>query len=337
MTESRTVSLTRRSVGKALGAGLLAGLAPPLAAPALAADTWPDRQVTITVPFAAGGSADVFGRMLAQQLNKITGKPFIVEDRPGAASIIGTEYVARSRPNGYNLLVISNTHTVNTTLFPHTPYKLLTSFEPIAPINTADLVLVTNPKLGVKTLKEVIALAKKEPGKLSFASSGPGTPYDMAGELFKQMADINILHVPFKGSSGARIAVIGGQVDMMFDAIATMSGLIKSGKVVGIATTGTKRSKVLPNLPTMAEAGLPGYEAPIWLGLVAPAGTPKAIVDKLNGMITKIEEEPSVRASWEKEGATPVIMKPAQFREFIAGDIKKWARVIKAAHMQIHA
>lgn len=334
MTNSRTVALTRRGVGKVMAGGVLGGLLPPLAAPALAADSYPDRSVTIIVPFAAGGSADVFGRILAQQLNKITGQSFIVEDRPGAGSIIGTEAAARSKPNGYTLLVISNTHTVNTTLFPHTPYKLLTSFEPIAPINSADLVLVTNPKLGIKTLPDLIARAKKQPGKLTFASSGPGTPYHMAGELFKQMAGIDILHVPFKGSSGARIAVIGGQVDMMFDAIATMAGLVKAGKVVGVATTGKTRSKVLPDLPTVSEAGVPGYEAPIWLGLVAPAGTPKPIVEKLNGLVSKIEEMPSVRESWEKQGATPVVMKPAEFRAFIAADIKKWAGVIKAAHIQ---
>ena len=335
MTESRTVSLTRRSIGKGLAGGLLAGLAPPLIVPAQAAD-YPDRSVTIIVPFAAGGSADVFGRILAQQFNKLTGQSFIVEDKPGAGSIIGTEAAASSKPNGYTLLIISNTHTVNTTLFPHTPYKLLTSFEPIAPINSADLVLVTRKGLGATTVKEIIALAKKKPGTVTFASSGPGTPYHMAGELFAQMAGIKLVHVPFKGSSGARIAVIGGQVDMMFDAIATMAGLVKAGKVVGIATTGDKRSKVLPNLPTVAEAGVPGYEAPIWLGLVAPAGTPKPIVDKLSALVTKVEQEPAIRESWEKQGATPVIMKPAQFRDFIAADIKKWERVIKAAHIQVN-
>lgn len=335
MTNSRTLFLTRRGIAKAMTGGALAGLAPRLIAPARAAD-YPDQSVTIIVPFAAGGSADVFGRILAQQLQKLTGQSFIVEDRPGAGSIIGTEAVARSAPDGYTLLIISNTHTVNTTLFPHTPYKLLTSFEPIAPMNSADLVLVTRPKLGVKTLPELIALAKKEPGRLTFASSGPGTPYHMAGELFKQMAGINLLHVPFKGSSGARIAVIGGQVDMMFDAIATMAGLINSGKVVGIATTGDKRSNVLPNMPTMSDAGVPGYTAPIWLGLVAPAGTSKPIVDKLNGLISTIAAEPAISASWEKLGATPVIMQPAQFRDFIAADIQKWAGVIKAAHIELN-
>ena len=341
-TESPTPSPTRRSVGKGLAGTLLAGLAPPLATSALissawAADAYPSRAVTIIVPFAAGGSADVYGRILAQQLNAATGRPFIVEDRPGAGSIIGSEAVATSEPDGYTLLVISNTHTVNETLFPHKPYKLMTNFVPIAPINSADLVLVTNPALGVKTPEELIALAKKKPGKLTFASSGPGTPYHMAGELFKQMAGIDLVHVPFKGSSEARIDVIGGQVDMMFDAITTMIGLIKSGKVTGIATTGKTRSPVLPNLPTVAEGGVPGYEAVLWLGVVAPKGTPAAVVDKLNALITKIDEQPAMRASWEKQGAAPVIMNPPQFTSFLEGDIKKWAKVIKFAHIHVHA
>ena len=335
--ESPTAAPTRRMLGKGLAGTLLAGLAPPLATSAWAADTYPDRAVTIIVPFAAGGSADVYGRILAQQLNAATGHPFILEDRPGAGSIIGSEAVATSKPDGYTLLIISNTHTVNETLFPHKPYKLLTNFEPIAPINSASLVLVTHPALGVKTPEELIALAKKKPGKLTFASSGPGTPYHMAGELFKQMAGIDIEHVPFKGSSEARIDVIGGQVDMMFDAITTMSGLIHSGKVTGIATTGKARSPVLPNLPTLAEGGVPGYEAVLWLGLVAPKGTPPAVVNRLNQLITGIDSTAAIKASWERQGATPVVMTPAQFRGFIAGDIAKWAKVIRFAHIHIHA
>ena len=328
ITDSR-MPLTRRRVGKALAGTALAGLAGSRLA--RAADAYPTRSVTFVVPFAAGGSADVYGRLLAQQLNALTGQSFIVEDRPGAGSIIGSHAVATSRPDGYTLLIISNTHTVNETLFPHKPYKLMTSFEPIAPINSADLVLVTRPTLGAKTLGEIIKMAKDRPGKLTFASSGPGTPYHMAGELFKQMAGIDIVHVPFKGSSEARIDVMGGQVDMMFDAITTMVGLINSGKVTGIATTGKARSKALSNLPTMSEAGVPGYEAVIWLGLVAPKGTPKDVVGKLNGLLTQIEQKPDVREAWEKQGATPVMMTPAQFTGFLEGDIKKWAGVIKTA------
>ncbi len=326
-------TLSRRRValgmgGAALGTAALGGGA--------RAATWPDRTVTIVVPFAAGGSADVYGRVLAQKLTAMFGKTFIVEDKPGAASIIGSQYVATSRPNGDTLLVISNTHTVNETLFPHKPYKLLTNFEPIEPINSSDLVLVTRPTLPVKTLGQLIALAKKEPGKLTFASSGPGTPYHMAGELFKVMASIDIVHVPFKGSSQARIDVMSGRVDMMFDATTTMQALIASGKVKGIATTGLEQSKVLPDLPPMAKAGVPGYQAVIWLGLVAPRGTPVAIVDKINSAIETIMKDPALQKSWLAQGAVPVFMTPAQFTTFIKGDIVKWAKVIKQAKLHIH-
>ena len=326
-----TETFPRRAVLLGLSGALAAGAVPAAAA------TYPDSDVTIIVPFAAGGSADVYGRILAQKLTAATGHKFILEDRPGAASIIGSEAVARARPNGDTLLIISNTHTVNETLYPHKPFKLLTDFVPVAPINSADLVLVTHPSLGVKTPEALIALAKKKPGKLTFASSGFGTPYHMAGELLMQMAGIDLVHVPFKGSSQARIDVIGGQVDMMFDAITTMSGLIRSGKVTGIATTGKTRSPVLPHLPCFNEHAVPGYEAVLWLGLVAPKGTPPAVVNRLNQLITGIDSTPAIKASWERQGATPVVMTPAQFRRFIAGDIAKWAKVIRFAHIHIHA
>lgn len=333
-TDQDAPRLARRAFGQGVAGTILAGLAAPVIA--RAADAYPSHAVTFIVPFAAGGSADVYGRILAQQLNAATGKPFIVEDRPGAGSIIGSQAAATSAPDGYTLLIISNTHTVNETLFPHKPYTLMTSFVPVAPINSADLVLVTHPGLGAKTLDEIIAMAKKKPGSLTFASSGPGTPYHMAGELFKQMAGIDIVHVPFKGSSEARIDVIGGQVDMMFDAITTMAGLIHSGKVTGIATTGKTRSKVLPELPTMAEAGVPDYEAVLWLGIVAPKGTPVSVVDTLNSLVSTIDGKPEIAASWEKQGATPVVMNPGQFASFLEGDIKKWANVIKTAHITVN-
>jgi tripartite-type tricarboxylate transporter receptor subunit TctC len=334
--DSQTPVLARRTLGKGLAGTLLAGATVPLVRVAQAADAYPNQTVTLIVPFAAGGSADVYGRLLGQQLNTATGQAFVVMDRPGAGSIIGTQAAATSRPDGYTLLVISNTHTVNETLFAHKPYKLIDNFVPIAPINSSDLVLVTRPTLGAKTLAEIIAMAKATPGKLTFASSGPGTPYHMAGELFKQMAGIDIVHVPFKGSSEARIDVIGGQVDMMFDATTTMLGLIKSGKVTGIATTGKTRSEVLTDLPTIADSGVPGYEAVIWLGLVAPKGTPAAIVDKLNTLITTIDQKPEVRTAWEKQGAVPVIMNPQQFSDFIQADIKKWAKVVEISGARVN-
>ncbi|WNC94486.1 tripartite tricarboxylate transporter substrate binding protein [Paraburkholderia sp. FT54] len=300
-----------------------------------AADDYPSRPVTIIVPFAAGGSADVYARIVAQQLSAQLKQSFIVDDRPGAGAIIGTEYVAQSKPDGYTLLLISNTHTVNETLYTRKPFKLMSDFVPVAPINSSDLVLVTRPGLGVNSVADLIKLARSEPGKLSYASSGYGTPYHMAGELFKQMAGVSILHVPYKGSSNARTDVIGGQVDMMFDATTTMAGFISSGKAKALATTGTVRSDLLPNLPTVDQSGVPKYNAVIWLGLMAPKGTPPAVVDKLNAALTRIVATPQIKASWQKQGADTMSMNPTQFTQFMNDDIKKWAQVVKVSGAKV--
>jgi tripartite-type tricarboxylate transporter receptor subunit TctC len=293
------------------------------------AQDYPTRPVKIIVPFAAGGPADVYARFLAQRLGESMGQPFIVEDKPGAGSIIGTEAVAKSAPDGYTLLVMSNTHTVNESLVPNKPYALLRDFTPVAPINSSDLVLVVHPSVQANTIAELIKLAKASPGKLNYASSGTGTPYHMAGELFKSMAGVDIVHVPYKGSAEARRDTIGGQVQMMFDAVTTMSEQAKAGKVRALGTTGRTRSTVLPDVPTIAEAGVPGYEAVIWIGLIAPKGTPPAIVNRLNAEITRIQSRPEVRAEWEKQGAAPMIMTPDAFGRFIADDIVKWERIVK--------
>ncbi len=315
-----------------LVAAAIAAFVLPAAADSAAdatANAWPSRPVKIVVPFAVGGPADVYARYLGERLEKALGQSFVIEDRPGGGSVVGTEIVHQSAPDGYTLLLMSNTHTVNESLMPKKPFKLMRDFLPVAPINYSDLVLVVNPKVPVKAVAGLIALAKQEPGKLNFASSGPGTPYHMAGELFNAMAHVNIVHVPYKGSSGARTGVIAGQVEMMFDAVTVMNEQVKAGRVRALATTGTRRSAVMPDIPTVSEAGVPGYEATIWLGLVAPKGTPEAIVDRLNGEITAIESEPEVKAAWEKQGATPMTMTPAQFGKFLDGDIVKWARVVK--------
>jgi len=306
---------------------LLATLA--LAAGSVAAQDYPTRPVKIIVPFAAGGPADVYARFLAQRLGDAMGQPFVVDDRPGAGSIIGTDAVAKSAPDGYTLLLMSNTHTVNESLVPNKPYALLRDFTPVAPINYSDLVLVVHPSVPANTLADLIKLAKAEPGKLNYASSGTGTPYHMAGELFKSMAGVDIVHVPYKGSSGARTDVLGGQVQMMFDAVTTMSEHARAGTVRALGTTGRARSTVLLNVPTMSEAGVPGYEAVIWLGLVAPKGTPPAIVNRLNAEISKIEGRPEVRAEWEKQGATAMVMTPEAFGRYMADDIVKWERIVK--------
>ena len=293
------------------------------------AQDYPAKPVKIIVPFAAGGPADVYARFLGQRLSESLGQPFVVEDRPGAGSVIGTDAVAKSPPDGYTLLMMSNAQTVNESLIPNKPYALLRDFAPVAPVNYSDLVLVGHPSVPASSLADLIKLAKASPGKLNYASSGPGTPYHMAGELFKAMAGVDIVHIPYKGSSGARTDVLGGQVQMMFDAVTTMSEHAKAGQVRPLATTGKMRSSVLPNVPTMNEAGVPGYEAVIWLGIMAPKATPPAIVAKLNAEITKIVNRPEVRADWAKQGAVPMSMTPEEFARYTADDITKWERVVK--------
>jgi tripartite-type tricarboxylate transporter receptor subunit TctC len=224
---------------------------------------------------------------------------------------------------------MSNAQTVNESLIPNKPYNLLRDFVPVAPINASDLVLVTNPAVPANSLRELIALAKARPGKLNYASSGPGTPYHMAGELFKAMAGLFIVHVPYRGSTGARTDVLGGQVDMMFDAVTTMAEFAKAGKVRALATTGKVRSGVLSDVPTMDEAGVKGYEATIWLGMMAPKGTPDAVVARLNEAVASIAQNAQVRQLWAKQGAEPLVQSPPEFARYIQADIAKWARIVK--------
>jgi tripartite-type tricarboxylate transporter receptor subunit TctC len=303
-------------------------LAASLCSAAFAQD-YPNRPVKIIVPFAAGGPADVYARFLAQRLQEALGQPFVVDDRPGGGSIVGTDAAAKSAPDGYTLLLMSNTHTVNESLIPNKPFVITRDFVPVAPINYSDLVMVVHPSVPAKTLAEFIALAKAQPGKLNYASSGPGTPYHMAGELFKAMAGVDIVHIPYKGSSGARTDILGGQVQMMFDAVTTMSEHVKAGQVRALGTSGKTRSSVLPDVPTVSEAGVPGYEATIWLGVIAPKGTPPAIVNRLNAEITKIVNRPEVRSDWGKQGAAAMTMTPDAFGKYIAEDIVKWERIVK--------
>jgi len=295
------------------------------------AQDYPTRPVKIIVPFAVGGPADVYARFLGARLQESMGQPFVIENRPGAGSVTGTDAAAKTAPDGYTLLLMSNAHTVNETLIPNKPYALLRDFVPVAPINYSDLMLVVNPAVPVNSLPELIALAKAQPGKLNYASSGPGTPYHMAGELFKSMAGLDIVHVPYKESSAARTGVLGGQVEMMFDAVTTMNEQAKAGKVRALATSGKARSAVTPNVPTVSEAGVPGYEAVIWLGVLAPRATPPAIVARLNAEITKIVNRPDVRAEWAKQGATGMAMPSDEFARYVADDIAKWEKVIKVS------
>jgi tripartite-type tricarboxylate transporter receptor subunit TctC len=298
--------------------------------PASAQD-FPARQVRIIVPFGAGGPADVYARVIAHHLSEQLKQTFVVENRPGAGSIIGTDAVAKSAADGYTLLVMSNTHTTNESLVENKPFQLMRDFVPVATLNYSDLLMVVHPSVPAKDLKEFIALAKAKPGALNYASSGPGTPYHMAGELFKTMSESNIVHVPHKASGEARNSVIGGHVQMMFDAITTMAANAKQGQVRALGTTGAKRSALMPDVPTVAEAGVPGYEATIGLGVMAPAGTPKAVIEKLNAEINKIINRPDVTEAWARQGAVPMVMSPAEFDAYLRADIEKWAKVVKVS------
>ena len=297
------------------------------------AGDYPSRAVKIIVPFGPGGPADVFARQLAQHLSDALKQSFVVENRPGAGSIIGTSEVAKSPPDGYTLLLMSNTHTTNESLTPNKPFQLMRDFVPVAPINYSDLVMVVHPSVQAKDVKEFIALAKKDPGKLNYASSGPATPYHMAGELFKAMSGTEIVHIPHKASGEMRSAVIGGHVQMAFDAVTTMTTNVEAGQVRALGTSASKRSSVLPNVPTIAEAGVPGYDATIWLGVMAPAKTPQPIIDKLNAEIHKAISKPDVKAAWEKQGAVAMVMSPGEFGDYLRKDIDKWGKVVRDAKL----
>jgi tripartite-type tricarboxylate transporter receptor subunit TctC len=301
----------------------------PAASPS--AQTYPSKPVRVIVPFGAGGPADVYARVIAQHLTEQLKQSFVVENRPGAGAIIGTDAVAKSPPDGYTLLLMSNTHTTNESLIPNKPFQLMRDFVPITPINSSDLLMVAHPATGAKNLKDFIALAKAKPGVLNYASSGPGTPYHMAGELFKAMSGTDIVHVPHKSSGDMRSSVMGGHVQMMFDAITVMAQGVQSGQLVALGTTGEKRSAVMPEVPTVAEAGVPNYEATIWVGLMAPVGTPKPVIDTLNAEVIKIMNRSDVKEAWARQGAVPMPMSAAEFGKYLRADIEKWAHVVKVS------
>jgi tripartite-type tricarboxylate transporter receptor subunit TctC len=306
-------------------------VATTLAGAAARAEDYPVRPIRVVVPFGPGGPADVAARLIGNVLQESFGQPFVIENRPGAGGVIGTQEAAKSPPDGYTLLMMSNTQTANESLVPlaQRKYELMRDLVPIAPVNYSDLVIVVHPDVAARTLQDFIALAKSQPGKLNYASSGQGTPYHMAGELFKTMAGVDIVHVPYRNSGEARSGVIGGQVQMMIDAVPAMAPNIAEKQVRALATTGTARSNVLPDVPTVTEAGVPGYDATIWLGLMAPAGTPKPIIDKLNAAVSAFVKRPEILKLWQEQGALPMSMSPEEFDKFLRNDIAKWAEVVK--------
>jgi len=298
------------------------------------ADDYPSRPVKIIVPFGAGGPTDVFTRAIAEELHKALHEPFVLENRPGAGTTIGTDLVAKAAPDGYTLLMVSGTQTVNETLYARRPYHLMQDLVPVAPLMDSDLVLVVHPSVPAKSLGELLALARAKPGTLNYGSSGPGSNYHMAGELLRNLTGVDIVHVPYKGSTGARNDILSGQIQLLFDSVPTMAPMIQAGMVRALGTSGAQRSPTLPDVPTLAEAGVPGFQATLWVGLMAPAGTPAPIVEKLNREITKIVQRPAIKAAWEKQGASPMVMSQPEFASFMKAQVDKWAKVIADNHIR---
>jgi tripartite-type tricarboxylate transporter receptor subunit TctC len=320
--------------------GVMAGaVASALTAAATAsmahADDYPSRPVKVIVPFGAGGPTDVYTRDIAAELQQSLHQAFVMENRPGAGTTIGTELVANATPDGYTLLMVSGTQTVNETLYQKKSYSLMRDLVPIAPLMDSDLVLVVHPSVPANNLAELIALAKAKPGTLNYGSSGPGSNYHMAGELLRNITGIDIVHVPYKGSSGMRTDILSGQIQLLFDSVPTMASLIKSGMVRPIGTSGKTRSPILPDVPTLGEAGAPGFAATLWVGFMAPKDTPQPVADLLNRNITSILQRPDIKKAWAEQGATAQVMTQAEFAAFMQAEIVKWAKVITANHIAL--
>jgi tripartite-type tricarboxylate transporter receptor subunit TctC len=301
------------------------------AATAHAQTTYPTKPVRIIVPQSPGASTDLTARLIAQRLNAALGQPFVVDNRPGAGSIVGTDLVAKAAPDGYTLLVVASSITLNPTLHKNLPFEPIRDFAPITQLSSFPNLLTVHPTLPVKTVKDLIALAKAKPGSLNYGSSGSATGTHLSAELFKYMTGIDMVHVPYKGGGPAVQALLGGQVQLNFATIVTILPHMKSGKLRGIAVTTAKRSPAAADIPTIAESGVPGYDHGPWNGFLAPAKTPRAVVAKLNQETARILHSPDVKNVFMSEGAEPVGNKPEEFAAIIKSETEKWAKVIKAA------
>jgi tripartite-type tricarboxylate transporter receptor subunit TctC len=300
----------------------------PIIIPAAAAEDYPARPVRLIIPFPAGGSNDVVGRLVATYLGERFGRQLVVDNRSGAGGVIGTEAVAKSPPDGYTLLLISMAHAVNPWLY-KLSYDPIRDFAPVAMLAEGTNVLAVHPSVPANSVRELIALAKEKPGELDYASAGIGTFQHLGGELFKLMAGVDMVHVPFRGGGPSMLSVVGGHTKVTFPSLAQTVPYIKSGALRALGVGSRGRIAVLPDAPTIAEAGVPGYEAINWWGVVAPAGTPRAIVDKLNGEIAAVLKSAEPQKQLANEGATPVAMTPDAFGEFMAGEMAKWGKVVK--------
>jgi tripartite-type tricarboxylate transporter receptor subunit TctC len=305
-----------------------------IAASPARAQTYPSRPITIVVPASTGGAIDLAARLIGQKMAESLGQPVTIDNKAGATGIIGSDAVAKAQPDGYTLALVASSHAINPSIVKKLPYDTLKSFEPVVLTHEVPLVLVVAPQLPAKSVKELVAYGKAHPGELSFASSGTGGAPHFSGELFKSMAGLDLAHIPYKGSTLAHPDLISGRTALMFDTVAAVNVQIKANRVRALAVSTARRSSILPELPTMAEAGLPGFDTSTWGGLLAPAGTPRATVAKLNTEVNRILALPDVRKPLQDAGIEPGGGTPEQFRDFIQSEMVKWAKIAKGANLQ---
>jgi len=301
---------------------------------AAAAETYPVKPVRVIAAFSPGGFVDLTARLVSGPLSAALGQQVVVENRAGAGGIVGTELVARAAPDGYTLTVGSaGTHAVNQSLYPKLPYNVLRDFQPVARLADAPSILAVHPSLPVRSVKDLIALARSRPGEIMYVSAGAGTSTHLAAALFEHLARVKLVHVPYKGGGPAMIAVVAGEVPVTFGTAASVSPHTRSGRLRGLAVTGGQRSALLPDLPTIAESGLPGYEMLNWLGMFAPAGTPRVVVEKLSSELVRIVRLPEVSGALQASGAEPSPLGPDEFATFVKSEVEKWAKVVAATGM----
>ncbi len=287
------------------------------------------------MPLAAGGPGDVLARAVGQKLSESTGQPVIIDNRPGANTNVGAEAVARAAPDGYTLLVTASTLTINPALYAKLPYDPIRDFAPITLIATTPLMLVVHPSLPARSVRELIALAKANAGQLLYGSAGNGSTLHLAGEMFNTLAGVKLVHVPYKGVTNAFSDLLGGQISLMFPGMPIALPQAQAGKLRALGTTGAKRAPAAPQLPTIAEAGVPGYEVSVWYGALAPAGTPSAVINRLHAELGKIVQLPEIRERWAVLGAEPVHNAPGEFAAFLKSDLGKWAKVVRESGAKI--
>ena len=323
-----------RNLRKRALLGALAAAA-ALALPGAWAQTWPSRSVSIIVPFPAGGTTDVLARALGHELSKTLGQPVVVENKPGAGATLGADYVAKSKADGYTLLMGAVHHTIATSVYRKLGYDFEKDFAPITTVALVPNVLVVNPQVPAKTVQELLAQAKAQPGKLTYGSNGTGTGQHLIGAQFEGMGGVQLLHVPYQGSGPLTTDLLGGQISMSFDTVTPVLPHIKAGKLRALAVTTAKRSVALPDVPTLEEAGLPGFDMGTWFGMLAPAGTPKDIVARLNADMVKIIQSPEFRKKMDDIGADPIANTPEQMARQIKDDTARFARLVKEAKVSL--